>query len=87
MVPTNYCYCVYMIILKMSVVNYVIIIYYHIVLIIRLFMNSTCSHNRISEWGMVQAIGLQYILYWFRDHRVNIGYNYSSTWEIYLFNH
>ena len=47
-------------------------------------MNSTCSHNRISECGMVQSIGLQ-ILYWLSEHRVNIGYNYSSTWESYLF--
>ena len=74
----------YMINLKMPLVYNVIIVYYHIALIIRLFMNSTCSHNRISEWRMVQAIGLQ-ILYWFSDHRVNIGYNYSSTWESYLF--
>ena len=74
----------YMIILKMPLVYYVIIVYYHIALIIRLFMNSTCSHNRISEWGMVQSIGLQ-ILDRFSEHRVNIGYNYSSTWESYLF--
>ena len=60
----------------MPLVYYVIIVYYHIVLII--------THNRISGWSMVQAIGLQ-ILYWFSDHRVNIGYNYSSTWESYPF--
>ena len=66
----------------MPLVYYVLIVYYHFVLIIRLFMNSTCSHNRISEWGMAQAIGL-HILYWLSDHRVNIGYNYSSTWESY----
>ena len=43
----------YMIIFKMPLVYDVIIVYYHLALIIRLFMNSTCSHNRISEWGMV----------------------------------
>ena len=36
-------------------------------------MNRSCSHNRISEWGMVQAIGL-HILYWLSDHRVKTGY-------------
>ena len=74
----------YMITLYMPLVYYVIIVYYHFVLILRLFMNSTCSHNRISKWGMVQAIGL-HILYCFSDHRVKIGYNHSSTWESYLF--
>ena len=73
----------YMITSKMPLVYYVIIVYYHSVLIIRLFMNSTCSHNRISKWDMVQAIGL-HILYWLSGHRVNIGYNYTSC-ESYLF--
>ena len=71
----------YMITLNMPLVYYVII-----VLIIRLFINSTCSHTRISECGMVQAIDL-HILYWLSDHRVKSGYNYSSTWESYIFNH
>ena len=62
----------YMIIFKMPLVYYVIIVYYHIALIIRLFMNSTCSHNIIREWGMVQSIGLQ-ILDWCSEYRVNIG--------------
>ena len=68
----------YMITLNMPLVYYVIIVYYHFVLKIRLFMKST--------WymGMVQANGL-HILYWPSDHRVNIGYNYSSTWESSLF--
>ena len=37
---------------------HILIVYYHIVLIVRLFMNRTCSHYIISEWGMVHAIGL-----------------------------
>ena len=75
-----------MIILKTPLVYYVVIVHYHVTFIIRLFMNSTCSHNRMSEWGMVQYIGFQ-ILYWFSDHRVNSGYNDSSTWESNLFHH
>ena len=75
-----------MITLNMPLVYDVIIVYYNFVLIIRLFMNSTCSHTKISECGMVHVIDL-YILYWLRDHRVSIGYNYSSTWESYIFNH
>ena len=75
----------YMITLKMPLVYYGIIVYYHFVLIIRLFMNSTCSHNRISEWGMMCRLLACIILYWLSDHRVNFGYNCSSTRESYLF--
>ena len=74
----------YMITFNVPLVYYFIIVYYHIILIIRLFMNRTCSHYIISEWGMVHAIGLQ-ILYGLIDHRVKIGYNYSSTWGNYSF--
>ena len=47
------------------------------------YMYNHGAHLSLSEWDMVQAIGV-HILYWFSDHRVNIGYNYSSTWESYF---
>ena len=77
----------YMITLNMhDLVYYVIIVYYHLVLIIRLFMNSTCSHNRISEWGMVQAIGVQ-ILYWLSDHILRLVTITVQHGKTIFFNH
>ena len=45
------------------------------------YANRTCSHYIICEWGVGQAICL-HILFRLIDHRV---YNYSSTWENYIF--
>ena len=52
----------YMINFLMPLVYYVIIVYYHLALMIRLFMNSTCSHNRIWNGVWCSLLACRYYI-------------------------